>query len=375
MSPVFEVGKSFDFGLPVRIYCGEGLLDRLKDVCPEAKRVLLVTGRGFAGASGLVDRVRRAFKGKSVELFREVESNPSIETVERGAVFAGSMHVDLVVGVGGGSALDAAKCIAVLASNREGFRGLLGRKNYANPPVRMVAVPTTCGTGSEANRYAIITDPHCNDKVTFESQHTYPVAGILDPSVLETLPSTLLVETACDAFTHAFEGYTSRRSQPLTDTLALEAMALIVRNLPPAKEGDRAARATLLYAACMAGVVIDHTATTMLHAMGYYLTLKHGVPHGKANAMFLPALFSYLEHESPGKLRHVYDLFPMNRRGPEGIKHYLRDLGIDVSALTCGMNLSETEQFADYVLGRKNTACTAGTVTREILVQLLRWSW
>lgn len=371
MSPAFESGRLFDFGSPVRIRFGAGLVDRLADVCPDAKRVLLVTGRNFAQKSGLIDRVRRAFNGKCVEVFSEVEANPSIETVERGSVFAGGMNVDLVIGLGGGSALDAAKCIAVLANNSGGFRGLLGRKNYENPPVRMIAVPTTCGTGSEANRYAIITDLQCNDKVTFEGPHMYPVAGILDPLVLETLPASLLVETACDAFTHAFEGYTSRRSQPFSDTLAMEAMVLIIRNLTPARDGDCAAKAALLYAACIAGIVIDHTATTVLHAMGYYLTLRHGVSHGKANAVFLPALFSYLERESPDKLRNVYAMFPLNRRGPEGVKRYLCDLGIDASPLTCGMHLSEMDQFADYVLGKKNTVRTAGTVTREVLLQLL----
>jgi alcohol dehydrogenase class IV len=239
----------------------------------------------------------------------------------------------------------------------------------------MIAIPTTCGTGSEANRYAIITDLQRNDKVTFESPQTYPAAGVLDPSVLEAIPACLLVETACDAFTHAFEGYTSRRSQPFSDTLALEAMALIIRNLPLAVEGRHAAKASLLYAASLAGIVIDHTGTTMLHAMGYYLTLKYGVPHGKANAVFLPALFSYLERESPDRLRNVYAMFPLDMRGPAGVKEYLREVGIDASPSACGMGPSEAEEFAEYVLAKKNTVRTVGTVTKDLLVQLVDSRW
>lgn len=375
MNPVTDGEKVFDFGAPVRLHYGEGLVDRLADFCPEAQRILVVCGRSFAKQSGLLDRVRSALKGKNVEVFCEVEPNPSIETVERGAAVAGRMNADLIVGLGGGSALDAAKCIAVLARNGGGFRTLLGRQDYANRPLPMMAVPTTCGTGSEANRYAIITDLQHNDKVTFESPRTYPAKGILDPSVLETMPGGILVETACDAFTHAFEGYTSRRSQPFPDTLALEAMALIIRNLPLAVEGRREAKGNLLYAASLAGIVIDHTGTTMLHAMGYYLTLRHGVPHGKANAVFLPALFSYLERESPDRLRNVYAVFPLDMRGPEGVKRYLRGLGIDASPSACGMGSSEAEQFADYVLGKKNTGRTAGTVSKNVLTELLGRNW
>lgn len=363
--------KTFDFGSPVRLHFGEGLIDRFRDFCPEARQILVVSGRSSAIKSGLVDRVVAALPGKQVALFSEVEPNPSIETIERGAALARSLQADLVVGIGGGSALDAAKCIAVLGSNAEGFRALLGRQVYASRPIRMLAVPTTCGTGSEANRYAIITDLQSADKVTFEGPHTYPSAGILDPSVLAAIPAGILVDTACDAFTHAFEGYTSRRSQPFSDTLAVEAMALIIGNLPAARDGRADAKASLLYAASLAGIVIDHTATTMLHAMGYYLTLRHGVPHGRANAVFLPVLLSYLERQCPEKLDRVYGMFPPDARGADGVKRYLSRLGIEASPSACGMRRSEAEQFADYVLGKKNTARTVGTVTRETLLELL----
>ena len=367
MSPITGDTRAFDFGSPVRLHFGEGLIDRLAEFCPDAQRILVVSGRNYARRSGLLDRVRRAFDGRTVEFFSEVESNPSIETVERGAAVAATARPDLIVGLGGGSALDAAKCIAVLASNGGDFRSLLGRQEYVNKPIRMMAVPTTCGTGSEANRYAIITDLKDDDKVTFASQFTYPAIGILDPSVLKHMPATLLVETACDAFTHAFEGYTSRWSQPFSDMLALEAMSLIIRHLPRAIENDPLAKSSLLYASSLAGIVIDHTGTTVLHAMGYYLTLRHGVSHGKANALFLPDLFLYLERELPDKLYDVYALFPEGMRSPEGVRQFLHGMGVVAWPSTCGKGSEDAEKFADYVLCRKNTVRTAGTVTKDWL--------
>lgn len=370
MNPAPDLETTFSFASPVRLSFGRGLVDKLATFCPDARRVLIVTGRGSAKENGLLGRVSAALKGKDVDVFGAVEPNPSIETVELGAAAALVSRADLVVGLGGGSALDAAKCIAVLAGNGGKFGPLLGRQDYPNKPVRMIAIPTTCGTGSEANRYAIISDLQRNDKVTFESPRTYPAAGILDPSVLGAIPAALMAETACDAFTHALEGYTARRSQPISDALALDAMALITGNLPLAMEGQSAAKAILLYAASLAGIVIDHTGTTMLHAMGYYLTMRRGIPHGKANAIFLPALFSYLARELPAKLSNVYAVLPPDMRGPDGVKQYLRRLGIDASPAACGIGRSEAGQFAEYVLGRKNTQNTAGTVTKDTLTRL-----
>ncbi|MEI6971624.1 MAG: iron-containing alcohol dehydrogenase [bacterium] len=375
MNSASDRDGQFAFGTPVRLHYGRGLVDGLAAFCPGAGRVLVVTGRGSAARSGLLERVCVALKGREVEVFGGVEPNPSIETVEHGAAAAIRINADLVIGLGGGSALDAAKCIAALATNGGRFAPLLGRSDYDHGPLRMIAIPTTCGTGSEANRYAIISDLRCNDKVTFESRHTYPAAGILDPSVLDSIPVALLAETGCDAFTHALEGYTSRRCQPFSDAVALEAMNLIISSLPGAVDGVGEAKAALLYAAALAGIVIDHTGTTMLHAMGYFLTMRHGIAHGKANAVFLPVLFTHLEREIPDRLDKVYSMFPPDMRGADGIVRYLDALGIEASPAACGMGRAEAAGFVDYVLARKNTANTAGTVTKDRLLGLIDPLW
>jgi alcohol dehydrogenase class IV len=183
-------------------------------------------------------------------------------------------------------------------------------------------------------------------------------------------PRAVMAATAVDAFTHALEGYTSRRSQPFADGLALEAMALIARGLVPALEGDRAARGRLLYASSLAGLVIDHTGTTVLHAMGYYLTLRHGVPHGEANGVLLPALLAHLGREIPARMAAVYRLFPNPDAGADGLRGFLLAAGIRPSLAAHGVSPSERAAFVAYVLSKKNTASTVGVLTPAELGRL-----
>jgi len=367
-----RMDAAFDFCCPVKLHYGRGAIDRLGEFAEGAGRVLLVTGQASARKSGLLQRARKALAPRAVTVFDGVEPNPSIETVQRGAKLAVESEADLVVGMGGGSAMDAAKAIAAIAPNGGDFRRELGKRRLANPPIRLLAVPTTCGTGSEANHYAIITDARANDKVNFSGPQTYPAAGILDPTVLDSVGRHILVGTALDAFSHALEGYTSRRSQPAAETLALEAMGLILRHLPAAADGDREAKANLLFASALAGIVIAHSGTTMLHAMGYYLTLRHGIPHGKANAILLPALMEHLEVHLHDKLSAVLELLPVGRRDLEAMSRYIEDLGVQTALSAHGVNADEFSAWADYVLTKPNTAATVGVVDKKTLLGLLR---
>jgi alcohol dehydrogenase class IV len=368
MNTELHADTRFDFHSPVHLHFGRGLLDDLGQFCKDARSILLVTGRNSARENGFTDRILSALKDRRVSVFAEVEPNPSIETVEQGATVAREIHADLVIGLGGGSAMDAAKIIAVLATNEGGMATVFSLPDCENTPAGNIAVPTTCGTGSEANRYAIITDRQLHDKTTVQNRRTYPALGILDPSVLDNIPVDLLTGTAFDAFAHAFEGYTSLRAQPFADMLALEAMGLVLRLLPAAADGDREAKAELLYAATVAGIVINHTGTTLVHGMGYYLTLKHGIPHGAANAMLLPILFEHLDNLGMEKMRAVYSLLPGREKSLSGFEKYLAGLGVDTSLSGNGILPAEFDQFADYVLGRKNTARTPGTLDKRGLI-------
>ena len=383
MAHSIGIDDAFDFRSPVQLHYSRGAIDRLGDVAATAQRVLVVTGRSSARKSGVLDRVCSALAGREVAVFDQVEPNPSIDTTQRGAAMAAATKADLVIGLGGGSAMDAAKVVAVLGANEEGgndgnggkgFREHFGKESYPSPPIRMIAVPTTCGTGSEANHYAIITDPDAadwGDKINFSGPLTYPAVGVLDPTVLDLIPRDILVATAMDAFTHAFEGYTSRRSQPLADTLAAEAMALILQHLPAAAEGDEQAKGNLLYASCLAGIVIAHTGTTMLHALGYYLTLRHGVPHGLANAVLLPVLLDYLQDHIPDKVGAATAALP-DGGDAAGMTRFLNGLGIDTALSAHGIVPGELETWAEYAAGKGNTPQTVGQPDSRAVLALLQ---
>lgn len=368
-------GSEFTFHAPVKLHHARGAIDRLGELLPPARRILLVTGQGSARRTGLLARVQAALAGHDhVEVFEGVEPNPSVATVQRGAEIARQRMSDLVIGLGGGSALDAAKVIAALATNEGGFAANAPLEALPAAPLPMVAVPTTCGTGSEANRYAIITDPtrgEMGDKVNFSTDQTYPALGVLDPSVLDALPDDILIDTALDAFCHALEGYTSRRSQPLPDALAAEAMALVIGQLPAAVAGDRDARANLLWASAIAGVVINHTGTTVLHALGYYLTLKLGIPHGRANAMLVPVLLDYLREQIPAKVRHVLSLFDAASPSLPAVRAYLDRLGVESRLSDRGFGKADLGPIIEYTINKRNTALTVGTVDQAVLNDLL----
>jgi len=362
---------SFSFRSPPRLHFAAGAVESLGEFAGRARNVLIVTGRSSARKSGLLDRMATALGNRNVTVFDSVEPNPSILTCEHGAAVATKAGADLVIGLGGGSAMDAAKVVAAIAPNGGYFAKLLGKTHYPHQPIRHIAVPTTCGTGSEANAYAVITDPDKADKVTFVGDQTFPELGVLDPTVLAGIPRELLIHTAFDAFSHALEGYVSRRSQPITDTLAVEAMGMILHHLPVAAEGDADAKANLLLAASMAGIVIAHTGTTMLHPLGYYLTLQHGLGHGHANAVMLPLLMRHLQQASPDRFAIAVGLLPEGDRSADGMNRYLAKMGIETSLSAHGMVADEFGPCADYVVARSSTAATPGTVNRQRVRDLL----
>jgi alcohol dehydrogenase class IV len=369
--------EAFEFISPVRLVFRRDVIDRLDEILyPPGEapgRTLVVIGRGSARRSGLLDRLLAGLSGEA-EVFEGVEPNPSVSTVEAGARRAREVSAGRVIGLGGGSAMDAAKVIAALAANDGGFAALLGRDRLPQDPLETICVPTTCGTGSEANAYAIITDPDAPggpDKVNFSCRQSFPAAGVLDPACLDALPREILVATALDAFSHAFEGFTSRRSSPAARMLAAEAMGLIFRHLPPAAEGGEDDRANLLWASALAGVVIHHTGTTVLHALGYYLTLRHGIPHGRANAILLPVLMDHLSQVIPSQIGQVLSLMPDGERGLEAMEAFLRGVGVETALSTHGIRREEIEDWIEYTLAKRNTRLTAGELDRGRLRKLL----
>lgn len=233
-----------------------------------------------------------------------VDENPTASACEEGAAFCRKHDRDCVVALGGGSPMDAAKAIALLATNPGDCGAYFGGGTFPAAPLPIVAVPTTAGTGSEVTPYAVLVDDAQGRKRTIGGKQLFPRVALLDPQLSVTMPRHVTINTGLDALSQAMEGMLSLKSTAFGDLLALEICRLVKRWLPRAAHApdDLEARAQMLQAAMLSGCVIAQSGTTLVHGAGYYLTLEFGVAHGLANALLLPPVFYHNARSEPGKV-------------------------------------------------------------------------
>lgn len=345
--------NSFSVYLPVKTYFNYEPSDIITKLLAGYERVGIVSGKSAIFKTGFKDLLDNCFKDKSLFYFNEVEENPSINTVIKGGRFLAKNGCDIVIGFGGGSSLDAAKAMALFASNRRGFYELLNAHRY-EPPLPLIAIPTTCGTGSEVNNYCIITDMERMDKINFVKEDTFPRYSLLFPELLKTLPTNILIATTVDAFTHAFEGFISTRANPYTDEVAKVAMKNILTLLKNYEITGGFDYELALYSSSLAGNVILHTGTTLLHALGYYLTNIKGIHHGRANGMLLERYCRMLSDEKIDKYEQIKSL--IESIGLDFFGFLKRNIGEFPE--TVSFEVGETEKFVRYGINKKNAEFT-----------------
>ncbi len=297
------------FWTPTEVVFGPGVAASLVDHVSRigARRIWLVTDPGVR-AAGIVDRVAgplATLSGVQVSTWDEVHPNPRDLECEAGATAAREAGCDLVVAVGGGSPLDAAKAMAALVTNGGTVTDWAAPRTLARPALPLVAVPTTAGTGSEVTRSAVITDTARRIKVTVKDPSMAPRVALVDPELTWSLPAHVTAATGMDVLTHAVEAYTCRRANPISDSLALHAIRLVSRSLAAVvRDGtDREARATMMLASTMAGMAFANADVAGVHCLAEALGGRYDTPHGVANAMFLPHFVGY--HLSATPERHA----------------------------------------------------------------------
>lgn len=304
----------FQFHIPTAVYFGKGCIaEHSAEFSGLGAKALLVTGRHSARVSGALGGVEEALRREGIEWmqFDGVENNPSLKTVQEAGKTAREFGADFVVGIGGGSAVDAAKAVAVLAAGEVSADDLFANRYAAVLPI--AAVPTTSGTGSEATPYSVLLCPEKETKLSFGSAKTFPRCAFLDPSYTDSLGRESTVNTAVDAFTHLFESYCSKRSTPLSACLALEGLGSFGACLP-ALLGDSVGereRELLMYASLLGGAAIAQTGVTIAHGMGYCYTYFHGIPHGKANGLLMKPYLAYVSGLLPEKTRTALSVLHM----------------------------------------------------------------
>ena len=228
-------------------------------------------------------------------IFSDTVSDPTVKAVEAGVDFLKNGDHDCVIGLGGGSSIDTAKAIAVLAVHGGKMGDYKAPHDQSEPGLPIVAIPTTAGSGSEATRFAIVTDEATEEKMLCIGLAYLPQAAIVDFELSLTKPMRLTADTGVDSLTHAIEAYVSRRANPFANSFALAAMRTIWTNLPTAcfEPGNRAAREAMMLAATQAGIAFSNSSVALVHGMSRPIGAKFHVPHGMSNAMLLPAVTAF----------------------------------------------------------------------------------
>ena len=287
------------FTLPRDLYHGKGSLEELKSLT--GKRAIVVVGGGSMKRNGFLDKAVDYLKeaGMEVQLFENVEPNPSVDTVMRGAKAMAEFKPDWIVAMGGGSPIDAAKAMWVFYEYPDtSFEDLITPFSFPTlrTKAKFCAIPSTSGTATEVTAFSVITDYEKGIKYPLADFNITPDVAIVDPALAETMPQKLTAHTGMDAMTHAIEAYVSTLHCDYTDPLALHAIKLIHNNLKKSYDGDMIARDTMHNAQCLAGMAFSNALLGIVHSMAHKTGAAFSgghIIHGCANAMYLPKVIKY----------------------------------------------------------------------------------
>lgn len=289
--------KTFSFTGAKKIIFGSGSLLTLADHIKEnhAQNPLIVMDKNLA-KTALLEKVASVLipSGIKFTVYDKVEAEPPIELADEGAKIAVKNKNDIVIGIGGGSAMDVAKAIAVLATNKGVAADYLGLNKVPKPGLPKIMIPTTAGTGSEVTFTAVFLRKNLKKKEGMNSPYLYPELALLDPELTLSLPPVPTAHTGLDALCHAIESYTSVNSSPVSEMFSLEAIALIAENLRACVHDGKniVARERMLLGSLYAGIGLANAGVTAVHSLSYPLGGKYGVGHGLANTMLLPAVMA-----------------------------------------------------------------------------------
>jgi alcohol dehydrogenase class IV len=382
-----DLSKTYALHLPTRILFGIGTAQQ---VGTEAIRLgishaLVVTDGGLAQTE-IPATVTRALDAAGVKwtLFAEVEPNPSTGTVTKGAEVYARQGCDGLIAVGGGSPIDAAKAIGFLETNGGDIHEYFGADKIKKPLPPLVAIPTTCGTGSEVTQFTVITDTEKKFKAGIGNPFNIPRVALVDPSLLAKLPSKMVASTGMDALCHAIEAYTSQAGQFLSDAFSLRAIELIGRHLRPAvANGNIVDLSGMAMASTLAGLGFNNTRTTLVHAMSHAVTAHAQVPHGVANAILVRYVMEFNLIGNPEKHADIAaalgedtdGLSPIEaaRLAVDAVRALADDVGIPQSLREVGVTDSLVESLADGAMkATVGIAMNPRRPTRQDVVALYR---
>jgi alcohol dehydrogenase class IV len=385
----FEMGPAFRFfPLPTDLHFGHGVLAKL----PEQVRslggygALVVTDAGVV-KTGVIGRAEELLKsaGLTVAVYDGVQADSGSGLITEATMRLGEAGLDVVVGIGGGSSIDTAKAVAVLATSGGSILDYVGFNTVRTKPLPVVAIPTTAGTGSEVSLWSVFTDDARALKVAIGGFSIYPSVALCDPELTLSLPPFPTAATGMDALTHAVECYTNKACQPISGALAIRAVELIGRHLRTAVAdgANREARYAMMLASTMAGMAMNPTRLGLAHALAMPLgSWRLRVPHGAANAITLPVVMRFNAVERPDRLAEVARALgePVDGVAPteaallaaDAVARLANDVGLPGRLGHFGVKDEHVAAIVEEAIKSGNVAVNPRAATVDDLAALLR---
>jgi len=369
--------EDWKFYMPTRIRFGWGRFKEIREVVEElkGKKIFLVTGRNFARKSGILEKISDYLNGLKLEVFAEVEENPSIETVDQGAAKCKEAGCDLVIGLGGGSALDGGKAIAMLQKNPGSIRQYLDQERTCQVKgLPCIAIPTTSGTGSEVTPFTVVTHRAKKAKPAIAPPENFPDVALVDPELTMSMPIEVAASTGLDALCQAVEGFWSTQSNPVTRSLSFQAIKLAMESLESACfKKDKESVTNMALASHLTGIEMSNIGNTAIHPLSYPITLDYGVSHGFACAIFLPAVIRFNAQAVEERFRDLLRI--LNLSSVEAFADRVESLMDTLKAprrlRPFGVKMEEIPQIVKRGMGR-STAWNPRPMAEEDLIQLCK---
>ncbi|MDR0497269.1 MAG: iron-containing alcohol dehydrogenase [Treponema sp.] len=374
----------FSFELPTKITFGPGCVKELTNRLLElgVSRPLIVTDTGITVA-GVLDKVLAVLpKSMNYQVFDGVEANPKDVNVSAGAEVYRAFDADCILAIGGGSPIDCAKSIGVLAANvASGIKAFEGKNVPSKPLPPLVCVPTTSGTGSELTFSSVITDTRNKYKMTVKNAFTAPKAAICDPELTLTVPTAITAATGMDALTHAIEAFTATCSEPISDAAALYAIELIYGSLVTAfnNGSDIEARSRMLMGSMLAGIAFSHSDVASVHCIAESLGGMYDLPHGICNAIVLPYIMEYcMDHceQRYARIALAMGLLPDSGRdgamaAVDAVKRLAKEVMLP-SFASLNVNKSDYAQIAAMSAKNISTESNPRPMTEQDYLEVLK---
>jgi alcohol dehydrogenase len=360
-----KFASEYNFYNPTKFYNGYGCLNKIGDLTKDlGSNFLLVTGKSSMKKSGFTDQVINVLEanGKKVFLYDNIDPNPTTDMIDNGAIFAVENNCEVVIGLGGGSAMDSAKGIAVVAGCGGKIWDYTAGRVAGKATLPIIAIPSTAGTGSEANRYLVITNKNEKFKNGLASDYTYPAISILDSMLTENLSLDVTMDTGIDALGHSIEAYVSKIDNSYGEIMALNSIKLIFQYLPCVLKDrkDIKARSAMMLAAMMGGVAIDLCGAGAPHAIAMTLGGLYEVTHGRAVGIILPYALERASGLIEEKLNILADFTGISKSKDQSnnskafvefLKRFAFDIGIPEKLYGIGIKKDNIPEITEKCTG------------------------